>query len=81
MLRCQLPIESNDAVYSQLPNSLLFNETFPWNDKLEKWSQCYRYNETGSDVVVDCGGKYIYDRTKYESSAFMDVRFFRDGFF
>ncbi|CAG7822389.1 unnamed protein product [Allacma fusca] len=74
--RCKLPVEWDNATYD-LPEGVFKNMTF-LNDEKE---QCSRYNANFSgypenliptNEQVGCGGEYVYDLSKYESSAFME---------
>jgi hypothetical protein len=71
--RCQLPIEFENATYAELPQGVLWNDTFPRNTELDAWDSCLRYSDENKTEKVYCDGHYVYDKTKYQSSAFMDV--------
>jgi len=83
-----LPIEDGDAVYDQLPDGIFPNMTYPKpkdSKSTAPWDSCTRldvdfndtsYFEGGVPAVhtVKCAGDYVYDTSKYETSARIDVR-------
>ncbi|XP_035701956.1 organic cation transporter protein isoform X2 [Folsomia candida] len=84
--RCLLPVEfENNATYDHLPLGIWPNMTFPPDPKNSKvpWDSCSRlevnfsdpsYFQEGipSNKAISCDGKFVYDFSKYQSSARLD---------
>ncbi|XP_052123042.1 organic cation transporter protein isoform X2 [Frankliniella occidentalis] len=78
--RCQLPFEEANATYSSLSVST-WNMSLPWDSQLGNYSSCARYDANFTDdyfqsmqpatQTVPCSS-WIYDHSKYESSAVME---------
>lgn len=66
-LRCRLPNEFPNASF-QLDEDTL-NSSFPWHEQKQRYSNCTMY----VDGEVEYCDSYIYDHTKYESSAYFEV--------
>ncbi|XP_066974769.1 organic cation transporter protein-like isoform X1 [Macrobrachium rosenbergii] len=75
--RCRLPWEYENTTYPL--NETVRNASYPWDDKLSKVDQCHVWSDATEDsfgrhndsVKLPCDD-YIYDRSKYETSAVMD---------
>ncbi len=87
---CKLPIEYENATYGQLPDGYFPNMTFPKPKDPSKtdapWDSCTRLDVNFSDPsyfvggnptdkTVGCNGNFVYDYSKYQSSARIDVSF------
>lgn len=64
---CKLPNEYPNASY-HLDQEML-NQSFPWNEQKHKYSNCSMI----VDGKVEYCSSYIYDHSKYESSAYFEV--------
>lgn len=70
LLRCRLPGEPTNASYL-LPAEVL-NSSFPWDAKNKRHASCSMIvNKT--EILCD---SFIYDDSKYESSAVIEVRIY-----
>ena len=77
LCRCKLPIEEDNATFP-LPDGIWRNYSFP-NEKCERYDVNYtnyeEYLEGGKigNKSISCDHGYVYDTSKYESSAFIEV--------
>lgn len=71
--RCRLPNEFANASYILPPDVL--NSSFEWDSKNKRYSSC---SMILNNTVTSCS-EFIYDDSKYESSAVIEVRFLRIG--
>lgn len=81
--RCQLPFEEANASYNLAPD--VWNMSIPFDSFLKTYSSCQRYDANFTEEyfqldqpatrTIPCS-KWVYDLSKYESSAIMEVRHF-----
>lgn len=80
---------ADNATYNKLPDGIFPNMTFPPPDSSKSyskapWDSCLRLDVNFSDPTyfeqgvpanksVGCNGQYVFDYSKYESSASIDV--------
>lgn len=66
--RCRLPTELRNASY--VLSSAVLNASYPWDPKKMEFSSCSRKE---GEFVLHCDD-FIYDYSKYESSAVIEVK-------